>query len=160
MNDATACNNNRCNPPKPLSKRTHACTKTQSQVDTCGQPSTRPTTGKISNIVVIFDGQCSLCRKQADYIRCNDSDGAFELIPSQRPNLIDRFPQLVDCDLDSQLHAIGHRGELYAGADAVHKIASHLPLLKQFAWFYKLPGIPRIAQIGYNWIAARRHRFF
>jgi predicted DCC family thiol-disulfide oxidoreductase YuxK len=108
--------------------------------------------------VVIYDGECSFCRKQTQKIRRRDKQQRFELIPSQSPELTTRFPQLAEHDLQSGMRLIDERGEVHVGADAVYEIARRLPGHRWFAWCYRLPGVRGLARTAYAWIARHRHR--
>ena len=108
--------------------------------------------------VIVYDGQCGFCRSQVARIQRMDRRDQFEYIPSQSPDLLERFPQLRGEDFNSGMRLVDPEGRVLAGADAVHGIAERLPGWRRLAWLYRVPGLNALGRAVYRWIAANRHR--
>jgi predicted DCC family thiol-disulfide oxidoreductase YuxK len=108
--------------------------------------------------VVIYDGACAFCRKQAARIRAWDTRGRFELVARQTPGLEERFPKLAQADFNTGMRVVLRSGEIPVGADAAYEIARGLPRTRWFAWIYRVPGLKQIARGAYGWVAANRYR--
>ncbi len=106
--------------------------------------------------VLVFDGECTFCRRQIARIRRYDRHGRFECVPRQTPGLTGRFPALGEGGFDTGMRLIMPDGRIYVGADSVYQIARRLPICRWFAWLYRVPGIHVLARAVYGWIAARR----
>lgn len=107
---------------------------------------------------MIYDGNCGFCISQVERIRRLDVLGQFELLPSQTPDLLERFPQLAGHDLDSALRLVAPDGRVFVGAEAVYEIAKRLPRFRAVAWVYRLPLVRPIAERIYAWVARRRYQ--
>lgn len=106
--------------------------------------------------VVIFDGQCRICRRETDRIRRWDRAGHFELLDMHDASVLLRFPQLAGQDLNSGMRLIQPDGHVWVGADAIREIARRLPGGVWFSALYRLPGFGWLVRRIYDWIA--RHR--
>lgn len=111
---------------------------------------------RLERNVVVYDGDCEFCRRQADRIRRKDRAGRFELLPKQHPDLSHRFPQLAGADLRQGMRLVTPTGRVYVGADAVHQIARQLPGWRLLAWLYHVPGLRQLLRAGYASVAAHR----
>ncbi len=108
--------------------------------------------------VIVFDGECSFCRRQIDRVRRKDRHELFEYAARQTPGLEDRFPALADSDFNTGMRLIEPDERLYVGADALYEITRRLKPWKWIAWIYRIPGLTQLFRAIYAWIAANRHR--
>jgi predicted DCC family thiol-disulfide oxidoreductase YuxK len=109
---------------------------------------------------VVFDGECSFCRRQIAWIRLRDTNGAFEYVPRQTVGLVNRFPTLARGEFETGIRVVAPDGDVSVGADAVYEITRRLPRWRTLASFYRIPGCGAIARLAYRWIAANRSRFY
>lgn len=107
--------------------------------------------------IVVYDGECPFCRKQMAWVRARDRQEHFEFVPSQAPELTQRFPILEGENLSSGLRLLQVDGSVHSSADAVYEIARRLPRWRWLAWLYRVPGLRALARSLYRWIAAHRH---
>lgn len=108
--------------------------------------------------VVIYDGECSFCRKQIMRIGRRAPAETFEFVPLQNADLIDRFPQLYGEDLESALHVIETDGTIHAADAAVYRIARRVPGWSRWTWLYHVPGARPLFRFVYRWISSHRGR--
>ena len=108
--------------------------------------------------VVLFDGDCPFCQKSVallkrldwfhvlDFHNCRDGAG----IPSNAAHL---DPQRMI----EEMHLLTpDRTTAYAGFRAFRWIAGRLPMLWAIYPFLFLPGVPRVGQRLYLWVAKNR----
>jgi predicted DCC family thiol-disulfide oxidoreductase YuxK len=108
--------------------------------------------------VIVYDGDCSFCRKQIAKIQRKDVRAQFEYLPKQSETLADRFPVLAQSDFNTGMRLVLPDGQVQVGADAVYHIARRLPGWRWTAWVYRVPIIHALARTVYRWIAANRQR--
>lgn len=105
---------------------------------------------------VVYDGQCSFCRRWVARIAQRDRTGAFEFVARQAKGLTMRFPRLAEGDFDTGMRLITPDSTIHVGADAAYQIACHLRYWRWIAWLYQVPGIHWLARGLYAHIAANR----
>ena len=105
---------------------------------------------------LVFDGDCSFCRRWVARIARRDPSGTFEFLPRQTEGLTKRFPRLAEGDFNTGMRLITPDDAIHVGADAAYQIARRLRYWHRVAWLYHVPGIHWLTRSGYAWIAAHR----
>ena len=105
---------------------------------------------------LVYDGDCSFCRRWVARIALIDRSGTFEFVARQTDGLIERFPRLDQGDFNTGMRLITPDDVIHVGADAAYQIARRLRYWRRIAWLYHVPGIHYLTRTGYAWIAARR----
>jgi predicted DCC family thiol-disulfide oxidoreductase YuxK len=108
--------------------------------------------------IVLYDGECPLCCKTTAILRrfdwlhllrfhnCRDAAG----IPANNAHL-------DPARMIAEMHVLaGDRETVYSGFRAVRWIAGRVPLLWLLYPLMFVPGVPRIGQRVYLWIARNR----
>jgi predicted DCC family thiol-disulfide oxidoreductase YuxK len=110
-----------------------------------------------SRAIVLFDGDCPLCRKSAALLKRLDWLGVLRFSNAREP---DNVPNTLDASrLLEQMHLITPRGDrVYVGFEAFRWMAWRLPLLTAFAPLLWLPGVPALGRRAYLWVARNRFR--
>jgi predicted DCC family thiol-disulfide oxidoreductase YuxK len=110
--------------------------------------------------VLLYDGDCALCRKGIDHLQQLDWLGVLRYA-----NLRDREqvpvtePPLDPARLLEEMHLVpSGGGRIYHGFGAFRWLAWRLPLLAPLAPFLYLPGVPWLGQHLYLWVARNRFR--
>lgn len=106
--------------------------------------------------MVVFDGECGLCRRWVSRLRAWDRDGVLEMVPFQDESVPDRFPWIPTDAYSSAVHVVAPDGRTWAGAGAVEYLTGILPWGGSVAWMFRLPGSRAVADRVYRWVAARR----
>nr|AIF05353.1 hypothetical protein [uncultured marine group II/III euryarchaeote KM3_182_B06] len=114
---------------------------------------------KPKQTIVLFDGFCEYCSKQAAFIRNKDKKQQMTLIAQDSEVgdsiFIDCPPRLQEIDT---MYLISEHGKWYARSAAVVRILLRLGLfwktLGVLLWCIPLP----LRDLGYRAIAASRHR--
>jgi predicted DCC family thiol-disulfide oxidoreductase YuxK len=109
---------------------------------------------------VLYDGQCPLCLKSVATLRRLDWLGRLRYVNVRdEANVPKREPSLDPNRLLEEMHLIPPDGQkVYHGFGAFRWMAWRLPLLWPVAPFLYLPGMARLGQWVYLWIARNRFR--
>jgi len=108
--------------------------------------------------VLIYDGDCPVCRSAVDRIRGNSAPDAFEFFSCHSKDLSRRFPQVPKSACLEAMHLILPGGTVLAGEQAAPEILSRLRRWRWAAVLFRLPGAQILSRIFYRWFAGRRHR--
>lgn len=108
--------------------------------------------------VVLYDGDCTFCRRWIERLRRWDRAGRIDTLPSSERHELAGIPPIDDASLDRAMHLVGPDGSVYAGGRAVAEVARYLPMGHLVYGVLRLPGISGLLDAGYRAVAARRHR--
>lgn len=106
--------------------------------------------------ILVYDGDCSFCRRWVARIGRRDRSGTFDFVPRQTEGLTQRFPKLAEGDFSTGMRLITPDDAIHVGADAAYQIARRLRYWRNIAWLYHIPGIHWLTRAAYAWIAANR----
>jgi predicted DCC family thiol-disulfide oxidoreductase YuxK len=108
--------------------------------------------------VVLYDGQCPLCRKSVALLKRLDWLRRVRCLDARDPaNVPAREPTLEPARLLEEMHLVPPSGgRVYHGFGAFRWIAWRLPLLWPVAPLLYLPGVPALGQRLYLWVARNR----
>ena len=109
--------------------------------------------------VLIFDGECSVCRGAVEWIRRRCAPESFEYLSCHAEELPRRFPHVGKSACLEAMHLILPDGRVLAGEQAVPEILLRLRRWKWTAALFRLPGAGTLSRVFYRGFAARRHRF-
>lgn len=119
---------------------------------------TAPTYGKAEHAIVLFDGECPLCRKSVAILRKLDWLGMLEYRNARESDKLPESPLPLDPKrLLEQMHLVT-RKRVYVGFAAFRWMAWRLPLLTLFAPLLYLPGVSVLGTRLYMWVARNRFR--
>lgn len=108
--------------------------------------------------VLIYDGECSICRSSVAWVRKQDAWGAIELLPFQDPACAGRFPALSREKCLRAVYFADETGTLSRGADAVGRVLERLPGTHWLGRTLRLPPVRPLARLGYEIVARVRPR--
>ncbi len=107
--------------------------------------------------VLIYDGECSVCRFAVDWIRTRMSPGAFEFLSCHDESLPARFP-FVDRNACLQAaHLVLPDGKVLAGEKAAPEVFLRIPGYRWVPSLLRVPGGQVFSGVLYRWFARRRH---
>jgi predicted DCC family thiol-disulfide oxidoreductase YuxK len=109
--------------------------------------------------VLIYDGNCAFCRAWVDRIRRWDRRNTIELMPAAERFRVRGLPPLSDAQLDAAMHFVLSDGRVLSGGRAIPELLRLLPGGRLPRLLFHLPGVQRLADVTYGWVARRRHRF-
>lgn len=107
--------------------------------------------------VLIYDGECSVCRSAIDWIRTRTSPGAFEFLSCHDESLPSRFPFLDRTACLQAAHLVLPDGKILAGENAAPEVFLRIPGYLWVARALRLPGGHVFSRLLYRWFARRRH---
>jgi predicted DCC family thiol-disulfide oxidoreductase YuxK len=113
-----------------------------------------------SRAIVLYDGQCPLCRKSVAILTPLDWLKRLEFRDARDPaNVPAREPPLAPARLLEEMHLITPDGStVHHGFHVFRWMAWRLPLLWPLAPFLYLPGVPWLGQKVYMWVARNRYQ--
>ena len=107
---------------------------------------------------VVFDGNCKVCTRLSHLLRRWDRHEEMEIVPSQAPGVMARFPWIPPRAFSEALQMIGPRGRTWQGAAAIEQILNVLPKGKLVSWLFRIPFVRAVADRFYRWFAKNRYR--
>ena len=113
----------------------------------------------MTDLTVLFDGSCNLCRGSAARVKRFDRANRIEFLDVNDPVSLQRFPQVNHEEALRWMQAVDSNGNVFGGSDAWARIGSRLPGWKLIAWVLLVPGIRWFAGKFYAWIARNRYRW-
>jgi len=107
---------------------------------------------------LIYDGECGICRRSVKWIRQRDEEERIELLPYQDPAVPERFPEIPQSDMERAMQLVARDGARWEGARAAEELLAVLPRWRVAAPLFKIPGVRRVAERVYRWVASNRRR--
>ncbi len=107
---------------------------------------------------VVYDGTCKICTRLAGLLRRWDRRHEIDVVPSQAPGVMARFPWIPAHAYAQALQMIGPNGRTWSGAAAIEQIFEVLPKGKLVAWIFRIPFVRTVADRFYKWFAKNRYR--
>jgi len=107
---------------------------------------------------LIFDGTCPICKSTVAWIRENEIEDSFEMIPCQSESLLSRFPGVTRSACTNAMHLVLPDGRVLAGENALPEIVKRLKRYHRASMLFQLPAARTVSRFAYRWFAARRYR--
>lgn len=109
---------------------------------------------------LLFDGQCGFCQASVKRLLALDLFGYLNPVDFHTvPNVAALHPRLSPERCKSRMQLIEPKGRLSEGFFSVRNMSLRMPLLWPLAPLLWLPGMGRLGQRAYDWVAARRFLF-
>ena len=106
---------------------------------------------------VVYDGTCTVCTRLSRALGKWDRDGDLEMVPSQDPGLIERFPSIPSAAYADALQLIGPNGQRWQGSAAIEELLNVLPRGRLIGWVFSIPLARGLADRFYRWFARNRY---
>jgi predicted DCC family thiol-disulfide oxidoreductase YuxK len=107
---------------------------------------------------VIYDGNCKVCTRLAKVLRRWDRQHLLEIVPSQTPGVMARFPWIPTHAYAEALQMVRFDGETWSGAAAIERLLDVLPRGRIVSWVFTIPFVRALADRFYRWFARNRYR--
>lgn len=107
---------------------------------------------------LIFDKSCPICAGTISWIRNNEVEGAFDMLPCQEEGVASHFPEIERAACMKAMHLVLPDGTVLVGEQALPEIFLRLKRYRFVAVLFKLPGAATLSRIAYQWFADRRYR--
>jgi predicted DCC family thiol-disulfide oxidoreductase YuxK len=107
--------------------------------------------------LVLYDGRCGLCRDWSRRLARWDGRGRLRQVPYQARHQVAGVPSLSDADLEEALHVVLPDGRVARGARGVIALLPWLRGGTILGAVARVPGVARLADVVYRWVARRRH---
>ncbi len=107
--------------------------------------------------VLIYDGNCPICRKTIGWIGENTKPETFEFLTCQSETMGARFPS-IDRDTCMQaMQLVLPDGTVLPGEQALPEIFRRMEKYKAAANLFRLPGAGPFSRAFYRWFADHRY---
>lgn len=109
--------------------------------------------------VLIYDGDCSMCRASALWLMRRALAGGaqeLEILPCRSSARRARFPEISEAACLTAMQLVLPDGRVLAGADAVPEILRRIPRWRWLRRLFDVPGVRPLARRAYRWIAENR----
>jgi len=107
--------------------------------------------------VLIYDGECSVCRKTVEWIRMRAPESAFEFLSLHAEDLAQRFPGLDPAACKRAAHLVLPDGRILVGEQTAPEVLDRIPGYGWAAVLLRLPGMRGLSRVAYRFFARRRH---
>lgn len=107
--------------------------------------------------VVLFDGQCIFCQRQAANLAAIAGPDAFDLLDFHQPGVLERFEGLDHEACMRAMQLIDPAGNRFEAMEAAARALMRRPLIGWLAYLYYLPGVRSLSEWVYRRIAKRRY---
>jgi predicted DCC family thiol-disulfide oxidoreductase YuxK len=104
---------------------------------------------------ILYDGECQRCIAAAKRFDRIFARRGFKFLPLQTP-WVQRRLGLVPAEPLREMRVLTMDGEDFGGAKAIIYLWRQIWWTQPLGWLAQLPGLPRLLDRGYQWIA--RHR--
>lgn len=105
---------------------------------------------------VVYDGTCKVCTRLANVLRKWER-GNLEVVASQAPGVMARFPWIPARAYAEALQLIGPGGETWQGSAAIEQLLKVLPRGRLISWVFHVPFVRALADRFYRWFARNRY---
>ena len=116
-------------------------------------------THRMSFSYLLFDGNCRLCTEGSRRILRFARPGTVELLDFQQPGVLGRFPGLTHDECMREIKLVDAEGRVFGGLEAIVAVLATRRLLGAWAYLYYIPGLRRLFDLAYAWVARNRYRF-
>lgn len=107
---------------------------------------------------VLYDGHCGVCSRLVKRLAALDRRSVFEMVPSQQPDVAERFPWIPASAFAESLQLVRNSDKrTWQGAMAVEEILKRLRAGWVVLWVFSVPFGRRLADRLYRWLADHRH---
>ncbi len=107
--------------------------------------------------VLVYDGECSVCRKTVEWIRARAPEDAFEFLSLHTGEVERRFPVLDRAACKRAAHMILPDGRILVGEQTAPAVFDRVPGYGWAAVLLRLPGMRGLSRTAYRFFARRRH---
>jgi predicted DCC family thiol-disulfide oxidoreductase YuxK len=107
---------------------------------------------------VVFDGDCRVCTRIAGALKEWDGERQLEIVTSQQPEVMARFPWIPPHAYADALQLIAADGTTWQGAAAIEELLGVLPRGRLVSWLFTIPFARTLADRFYRWFARNRYR--
>lgn len=111
--------------------------------------------------ILIYDGECRFCEASQKLLR-RFVGWKLRALPLQNPEALTLHAELTTEKAQSRLHLVVKTpsgDQLFGGMEAVAQTVALRPIGK-IALLYYVPGLRRVLDFAYGWIARHRYQIF
>lgn len=109
---------------------------------------------------LVYDSACPVCSAAMAWVRENEADGAFEMVPCQSETLQSRFPGISRDACMQAMQLVLPGGAVLSGEEAFPELLARLRRhrYRTMGVLVHVPGFSMASRVLYRWFAAHRYR--
>ncbi len=108
--------------------------------------------------VLIYDGNCPICRKTIGWIGENSKPDTFEFLTCQSEAMGERFPSIDRESCMQAMQLVLPNGRVLPGEQALPEIFRRMEKYRAAANLFRLPGAAPFSRAFYRWFADHRYQ--
>lgn len=108
---------------------------------------------------ILYDGKCGFCRDKIVLLRVMDLFNRLDCVDLHQAPLATLAPHLTLHQALAQIHFIDSNGRVWAGFEAMRRLAWLLPMMYPLIPLFYLPGASLLGNLVYRWVAHNRYLF-
>lgn len=123
--------------------------------------------GSSEKLYVVYDGHCNLCLASVARLKELKTNADLHFVQIQQmeaageeQKLVPGIRQMKHEELYEKIHVADENGQLFAGADGIIRILRTVKGLRWLSALYRIPGMKRLADRMYRFVANRRYEWF
>src|SRR4030043_1284931 len=109
--------------------------------------------GKEERAVLIYDEDCPICQKAADWVERNKRGDVLELLPCQAKVVRNRFPSMEETVCMRAMQLILPDGRVLPGEKALPEVINRLRRYYWVACLFRFPGSGMLSHAFYLWFS-------
>lgn len=109
-------------------------------------------------LILIFDGSCNFCTACVAFLGLLDRRHHVQYLPFQAPDVPQCYGLTV-AQCEQAAWAVLHSGQVYSGAQAINLALDTSIGLHLFERIFHVPGMGKLEDRIYAWMAAHRRWF-
>jgi predicted DCC family thiol-disulfide oxidoreductase YuxK len=100
--------------------------------------------------LILFDEECTLCKRFKNSLEKIPGIEEFSLIPLQNEKVFSMFPQLNKEECYETLHLIDGEGNIHKGSSAIAILIEQFPIVSNFSWLVEKDMGKKTLNFFYN----------
>ncbi|MBK8070805.1 MAG: DUF393 domain-containing protein [Ramlibacter sp.] len=117
-----------------------------------------PVSDTVWPLTIYFESACPLCNAEMTNLQLRNTSGMLAFVDVSAADFESPLPGVSLAELMEVIHAQAADGRVIRGVD-VFRLAYHAVGLGWVTRGLSLPGVGRLADRTYPWVARNRHRF-
>lgn len=111
----------------------------------------------MERLTILYDTDCAFCRHCVEWLRGQESYLELEFLPADSPLTMQRFPELKEADLKSELTVIDDEGGVYYGENAYVICLYALHNYREWSCRLSKPGARPFVRKALHAVTQHRH---
>jgi predicted DCC family thiol-disulfide oxidoreductase YuxK len=113
----------------------------------------------LGRLTALYDGDCRFCTRSVKDLQRRFGADRIAVRNFQEPGVLEEVGVTREAAM-KRLHVVTDAGRVFAGAEAIARLVTGVPLVGWLAYVYYVPGLRQLAELVYGLVAKNRYRLF